>query len=166
MQLFGLAAQHFLLPALLGALRVVALLLGQLFLAARELIQFLQRFVDFFLLLAGRAARRLRCLVLILFGVELQIEQAREVAPSAAARSASAARTAEGHLNLAERGLGAQQILKRLLFAGHGFAPFLLLQFFGGRTHRFRGRVHVFHEAVEFLIFMRQFAALHAPGER
>jgi len=37
LQLFGLAAQHFLLPALLGSLLIVVLL-GQLFLAARELI--------------------------------------------------------------------------------------------------------------------------------
>ena len=92
LQFFGLAAQHFLLPALLGALRVVALLLGQIFLAARQLVEFLQRFVDFFLLLAGGAARGLRRLVLILFGVELEIEQAREVAPRSAARPASPAR--------------------------------------------------------------------------
>ena len=83
MQLFGLAAQHFLLPTLLGALLVVFLLLGKLFLALRQLIELLQRFVNFLLLLAGRAPRSLRRLVLILLGVEFQIEQAREIASRA-----------------------------------------------------------------------------------
>jgi hypothetical protein len=41
----------------------------------------------------------------------------------------------------------------------------LLLQFFGGRAHGFRGRVHVFHETVEFVVRLGKFAALHASGE-
>ena len=68
---------------------MVALLPGQFLLAARELIELLQRFVYFFLLLARGAARGLRCLVLIFFGIELQIEQARKIAPRASSRSAS-----------------------------------------------------------------------------
>ena len=165
LQLFGLAAQHFLLPALLGTLRVIFLLLRKFFLAARQLVQLLQSFVDLFLLLA-RGARGLRRFVLILFRVQLQIEQARKVAPRAAARSSSTAGAAERHLNLAECGFRAQQILQGFLFARQRVLPLLLLQLLRGRAHRSGCRVHVLHETIELFILLGQFAALHAPGKR
>ena len=144
----------------------VALLLRQLLLAARQLVELLQRFVDFLLLLAGGSAGGLLRLVLILLGVELEIEQAGEIAPGSAARPAASALAAKRHLNLAEGGLGPQQMLERFLLAGHGLLPLLLLQLLRGRAHGLGRRLHLFHETVEFLICLGQFAALQAAGER
>ena len=67
-------------------------------------------------------------LVLVLLGVELEIEQAGEIAARAAAATAAATAGAERHLDLAERRLGAQQMLQRLLLVGDGVLPLLLLE--------------------------------------
>ena len=106
LQLFGFAAQHLLLPALLGSLLLAfLLLLGQFLLPPGELLQFLQRLVDLLLLLLLRAGRlRLAALVLILLGIEFEIEQAFQVARAGAAAATTAATTllAEGDLDIAE----------------------------------------------------------------
>ena len=74
LQFLGFAAQHLLLPTLLGGLTIVgALLLREFFLAARQLIELLKRFVDVLIALAGRTGG-LRRLVLILFGVKFEIK--------------------------------------------------------------------------------------------
>src|SRR5260370_49348 len=75
------------------------------------------------------------------------------------------ATAANRRLTLAERGLGAQQVLQGLLLVGKSLLPFLLLQFFGGRSHGVGGRVHVLHKTVKFLVFLGQLAALHTPGQ-
>src|SRR6266850_516074 len=135
------------------------------FLAARQLIELLKRFVDVLIALAGRTGG-LRRFVLIFFRVELEIKQAREIAPRAASRPAAPAAAAKRYLNLAERGLGAQQVLEGFLFVGKGILPFLLLQFFGGWAHGVGSRVHVLHKTIEFLVFLGKLAALHTSGER
>src|SRR5262249_23696928 len=63
LQLFCFAAQHFLLPALLGSICRILWLLSEFLLAAGQFVQFLQRFVDCFLLLV-LGVSRLRGLVL------------------------------------------------------------------------------------------------------
>src|SRR6267143_1883345 len=138
--------------------------LCEFFLAARQLIELLKRFVDVFITLAGRTGG-LRRFVLILFRVELEIKQAREVAPRAASRTATPAAAAKRYLNLAERGLGAQQVLEGFLFVRKSILPFLLLQFFGGWAHGVGSRVHVLHKTVEFLVFLAKLAALHSPRQ-
>lgn len=76
LQFFGFAAEHLLLPALVGSLDAIVALGGQLFLAARQLFELLQSFVDLLILLAGRGSALLR-LVLIFLGIEFEIEEAR-----------------------------------------------------------------------------------------
>src|SRR5260370_1146089 len=68
---------------------------GKLFLAARRLVELLQLVVDVRRARARRGRGGLLRLVLILLGVELEIEQAREIAarsPAAAATTAGAER--------------------------------------------------------------------------
>ena len=127
LQLFGLAAQHFLLPALTGNPALLARLLGQFLLAARQFIELLERLVDLLVVLAG-GARRLLGLVLILLRVQFEIEQAlRGRAPSLPPpppppplpkatsiwRNVASARSRD---------------LQGLLLLGKGVLPFLLLQ--------------------------------------
>src|SRR5207253_2281621 len=116
-----------LLPALFEPLcSVVALTLGQLFLATRELVELLQRVVDVLRAPVSRGSGLL-CLVLVLLSVELQIEQAREVAAGAAAASAAAS-SPKRHLDLPEGRLRAKQMLQRFLFVRDRVLPFLLLE--------------------------------------
>src|SRR5205823_6590516 len=102
LQLLGFAPQHFLLPALLRSLlRVLALLLRQFLLALRKLLQLLQRIVDLLLALLLRRLRPLVAFVLVLLGIQLQIEQTFEVARTGAAASpAATALPPEGHLDI------------------------------------------------------------------
>src|SRR6185437_402837 len=119
LQLIGLAAEHLLLPALLGRLFGVGVALrGKLALPARQLIQLAQRVLDLRAALAG-VERGLHGLVLILLGVELQVEQARQIAPRRVDRAAAAPGT-ESDLDLPERRLRAQQVLEGLLLLGDG----------------------------------------------
>jgi hypothetical protein len=53
LKLLCLALQHFLLPFLFGSLRTVALLLGEILLAMRQLVELFQCVVDFLGLLLG-----------------------------------------------------------------------------------------------------------------
>jgi hypothetical protein len=74
LEFLGFAAEHFLLPALLEALLILVLLLaGEFLLAAGQLFEALQGFVDFLgaLILTGALGSGF---VLILFGVEFEIE--------------------------------------------------------------------------------------------
>ena len=116
LQLFGVAAQHFLLPALLdGLLFGFRLLLGELLLPLRELLQLLQRLVDrpFLALSCGLL---LAGLILIFFGIELQVEQVGQIAAGVLPPPPPAATAAEGNLNIAECRFGAQQVLQGFLF--------------------------------------------------
>ena len=118
LQLLRLAPQHLLLPALLGSLLLpLLLLIGQLLLTLGQLFQLLQRFIDLLLLLLLLAGGlRLIVLVLILFGIQFEIEQPFHVArPGAAATASAALLVAERHLNIAGRRFGAHQVLERLL---------------------------------------------------
>src|SRR5262249_57424110 len=97
------------------------LLLGQLLLAPRQLLELLQRFVDLLLpLLSGSLL--LAALVLVLLGIELEVEQVVEIA-TGPATAATAAAASERDLNLPERGLGAQQVLQRLLLRRQRLFP-------------------------------------------
>ena len=135
-KLFSLAPQHLLLPALLERLLLaLILLLGELLLAALPAAPWLlQSLVDY----PSAAARPKRSsrqdfwpgLVLILPRVsELKIEHAGEIA-SGALRStaATAALLAEGNLNIAERGFGAQQVLQRALLGSKSVLSALVFQ--------------------------------------
>ncbi len=136
---------------------------GELALPACELIQLAQRVLDLRAVLAGIEGR-LGALVLILLGVELEIEQARQVAPRGIDGSAATAAGAEGHLDLAERGLRAQQMLQCLLLFGNGDAPLLLGELLRRRSHRRSGRLHLVLEASELLVRSLQIA--HAETAR
>ena len=109
LQLFSFAAEHFLLPALLRALLFVALLLSEFLLPARKLLELLQRLIEFFLALIGG---RSLCagFVLVLLGIEFEIEETFEVAAGATTASA-ASPLSEGYLDLSTCGFGAQQML-------------------------------------------------------
>ena len=106
-QLFRLAAQQLLLPALLRRLLLpLPLLLGQLLLAFGELLQLFERVVDLALALVG-GLRLAIALVLVLFGVELQVEKALQIARGPVLATTAAAPPAlpsERHLNVAEGG--------------------------------------------------------------
>src|SRR5439155_332967 len=120
LEFFRIAPKLFLLIMLLrGLLWVLALLLGQLLLPFRQLLQLLQCFVDGLLLRIAAAAllRLFGALILILLGIEFQIEKALQIAggPAAATTSSTASALSERHLNVAERRLRAQQVLQRLL---------------------------------------------------
>jgi hypothetical protein len=126
-ELFGFAAKHLLGPSLLGKLLLSALLLaGQLLLAAGELFELLHRLVSLLGAFAGRAAI-LGGFVLVLFRVELEIEQAFEVAQIAlaVAATAAAASALEGDLNLTEEALGAEQVLEGALLGRERLLPLL-----------------------------------------
>ncbi len=97
-QLFGLAPQHLLLPALLVSLLLLPLLLGQFLLAARQFLQLGQRFFDLLLALIGRSGIAAR-FELVLLAIQLQIKEPFQIAPRTSGASASAA---ECHLNVAE----------------------------------------------------------------
>ena len=90
LELLGLALQHFLLIFFLGSLLLtVALLLSQSLFALGQLVQLFQRVVDLLLLLFGSSCRALFGLVLILFRVELQIEERRQIASRSAATAST-----------------------------------------------------------------------------
>ena len=109
LQLFGLAAQHLLLPALLEALlRIVALLLCQLLLPPCQSIELLQRIVDLLLFLFLRRSG-LRALVLVLCSIQFEIKQRGQIASHGpTATTASSTALAKGDLNLAEGRLSPQ----------------------------------------------------------
>jgi hypothetical protein len=108
LQLLGFAPQHLLLIALLRGLRLVAaLLLGEFLLALRKLLQLLHRLIDFALPGVGGLRLAAAGFVLILFGIEFEIEQALQVAHGAIAAASAAApaallAVAERHLDIAE----------------------------------------------------------------
>ena len=140
LELLGLALQHLLLPLLFGGLGAVALLLGEVFLALGQFVELLQRVVDFLRPLFGGGRRRLAGLVLILLGIELEIEEARQIARRSASAASATAGCSERNLNLPEGGFGAQQELQSLLLVGDGVLPLLLLQLLRGRRHGLRRR--------------------------
>ena len=118
LELLRFALQHLLLPFLFGCLGAVALLRGEIRLALGEFIELLQRIGHLlgFLLFGGSSG--LAGLILILLGIEFEIEKRGEIARSAAATTPSAAAASERNLNLPERGFGAQQVLQGLLLVG------------------------------------------------
>jgi hypothetical protein len=123
LQLFGLATQHLLLPSILKRLCRVALLLCEILLAAGQSVQLLQGVIDILRALFGWRSC-LRRLILILLRVELEVEEAGEIAARiASASSTAAALLAKGYLNLAKGGLCAQKVLKRLLLDWKSIAP-------------------------------------------
>jgi hypothetical protein len=112
LQLLGFAAQHLLLEALLGGLLVLAGLIGELLLAARELLELLQRLINFLLTLVAGLTAAFGALVLVLFGIELEIEEAFEVAGATLGTAAPAASAvAERDLDITARGFRAQEVL-------------------------------------------------------
>src|SRR5580658_1071805 len=124
LELLRLALQHFLLPFLLGGLGTIALLLGQILLAPGQFVELFQRVGDLLRFLFGGSRGGLAGLVLILLGVQFQIEEARQVARRTA--SAAPAAPAKRNLDLPEGRFGAQQKLQCLLLVGDGVGPLLL----------------------------------------
>ena len=87
-------------------------------------------------------------------------------AGAAAASAATAAALPEGHLDIAERSLGAQQVLQRLLLGRQRVLPLGALQLVGRRTHGLDGLLHVLDEALEGVAGAFELARLHAVGQR
>src|ERR1035438_2043656 len=168
LQLLGFATQHLLLPALLrGLLLILLLLLGQFLLTFGELFQLLERLVDLLLLLLLLAGRfRVIALVLILLGVELEIEEPFHVARASTATTAAIVLIAERHLDIARSGFGAQQVLQRLLLGGKRVLPLAALQLLRGGPHGLHGGFHILDEAHEGIARLGQVAGLHAVGQR
>ena len=81
----------------------------ELLLALGQLLELLQGIVDFLLPLVG-SLRFLGAFVLVLLGIQFEVEKALQVACSAAATTAPAATAALSELNLdiAHGGFGAQ----------------------------------------------------------
>src|SRR5262249_55396677 len=124
-ELFSFAAEHLLLPALLrGLLRILLGLVGEFLLAASERFELLHRFVDLLLACARRLLRAV-ALVLILFGVEFEIEEPLEITSAAGstATAAALALIAERDLYIAECRFGAHQVLQRLVLGRERILP-------------------------------------------
>ena len=145
----------------------IALLLGEILLALGQFVELLQRVVDFLRLLFLGSRRGLLRLVLIFLGIELEIEERRQIARRAASTAASAtALLSERNLNLPEGGFRAQQELQSLLLVGDGVLPLLLLQLLRGRRHGLGRGDHVLLEVADGLHFIGQLARLQAAGKR
>jgi hypothetical protein len=124
LQLFGFAAEHLLLKALLRDLLILASLVGELLLAPRQFLEFLQSFIDLLLAITSTATTLPAAFVLVLFGIELEVEEAFEVARAVLPAASPAASTvAERDLDIAPRGFGAQQVLQRLLLGTQRVFP-------------------------------------------
>ena len=131
-----------------------ALLLRQFLLAARQLVELLQRVVDFLVALVGRRWPSARSRT---DSSPYRVRDRRgwrDRGPLPPSATASASRS-EGHLNLAERGFGAQQVLQRFLFVGQRVVPLLLLQFIGGGSHGRGCRAHILLKVAELLVLRR-----------
>ncbi len=165
LQLFHLPPQHLLLPALLGAaLRVAAVSGGELALPARQLVEFFQRLIDCSRLLAGRC-RSLGALVGILLHVQLEVEQARQVATGGIDRTRAAAAAPKSNLDLPERSFRAQQVLQSLLLIEHRRVPLLLIQLLRRGSHGGGRRLHILLETTELLVGELQVAHLEATRQ-
>jgi hypothetical protein len=124
LQLFGFAAEHLLLKALLRDLLILTSLVGELLLAPRQFLEFLQSFIDLLLAITSTATTLPAAFVLVLFGIELEVEEAFEVARAVLpAASPAASPVAERDLDIAPRGFGAQQVLQRLLLGTQRVFP-------------------------------------------
>ena len=152
-----------------GRRTALLLLVRQLLLALGQFLQLLQRFVHFSLLRVGRLVR-LHAFVLVLLRVQLEIEEPFEIARGAvhstASASAASALAAHGHLDVAERGFGAQQELQRLLLWRQRILPLGGLQLVDGRLHGRCGLFHIRYEALKRIARFVQLAALHALRQR
>src|SRR5208337_4179239 len=165
LQLFCFAPQHFLLPALLKALLRVVLLVGQIFLALGQRIEFFKRVLHLFLMLLSWRNGLCR-LVLIFFCIQFQVEETRQVAARIAASSSSASLLSKGNLDFPETRLGSEQSLKRFLLQWNRILPLHTLQLFGRRRHGRGGILHVLIEIGEFLVGLGDITTLHADRER
>ena len=138
-------------------------LLSEFLLTTGQLLQTLQRLVNGLLLLAT-GGRLLPGLILILLGVEFEVEEILEVSTTAATTTASAL-LAESHLDIAAARFGPHQELQSLLFVGQGILEAFHLQLLRSRTHLARSGLHLFHQRREGLARPSKFAALHALGQ-
>ena len=165
-QLLGLAAEHLLLPAIGSphGVFLVALLPRQLFLAPCQLLQFAQRLLHLGVVLA--ALHLVEGLVLVLAGVEFEREQVGKVAAGAAAAAAPASLIAEGHLNILEQRLGAQQILQRGLLRSQRLLKFLSFQSRRGRLHGLHRFLKVFVQTGELIVDAVELAPSDAARQR
>ena len=140
----------------------------QFLLPPGELLQFLQRLVDGALpLVCG--LRHPAALVLVLLGVQLQVEQPFEVARGAITATPAAtapAAAAKCHLDVAESSFRAQQVLQRFLLRRQSVLPFGALQLVGGRPHGRYGLVHIVDEALKRVARALNLAGLHPLGKR
>ena len=166
LQLFRLATQHLLLPALLKTLLRIVLCVGQLFLPLGQCVQLLQRALYILgMLLSGR--RGLRRLILVLFRIQFKIEQACKIAArTAAATTTATLLLAKRYLYLAKRRLGTQQRLQRLLLQRQRVFPLRTLQLVCRGRHRRGCCLHIFFKRAELFIGRGQIAALHARRQR
>ena len=110
-EFFSFPAKHLLLPAR-GRLLLIALcLFRQFLLTARQLFEASQHRFEFrvLLLLLASGGLRLASLVLVLLGIEFEIEQTFEVAARSATSRAATALLLLRHLDIAEHALRPQQ---------------------------------------------------------
>ena len=165
-KLLRLTPQHLLFPALLETLLVVALLLlGQLLLALGEFFQFLERLVHLAFTVRRHFLRSAR-LVLVLVRIQLEVEQAFQIAALTARAAGSTAALTKCDLDFTEDRLGTKKVLQRLLLRLQSVFPLQPLQLLGSLVHRLRRRLHVQSKQLELFVGPRQIPALHSSGER
>src|SRR6185437_15995968 len=110
-----------------------------------------------------RRLRLVQALVLILFLVQFQVEQALQIARGSAATAASAATlTPERHLNIAERRFGTKQILQRLLLRRQRVLPLRALQLIRRGLHFGDSLFHIVHETLERISGLFELPRFHA----
>src|SRR5262249_21290545 len=109
----------------------------------------------------------LACLVLILFRVEFEIEQAGQISAGApATASTSSAPITERHLNVTERRFGTQEMRQCPLLRPERVLPLHGFELVGSGLHLGGASLHVLQKRRERLIRSRQFAAGGALRER
>ena len=152
MQFFDFAAQHLLLPALLGCRCLRAVLIPcQLFLAPGQLLELVGRLLHLLLW-------RIRCciaagLVLVLFEIHFEFEHLAEVASCLA--SAAAIVGLHRYVDVGEDGFGCQQVLQCLLLWEQGFFEVDFGEEFSGWRHCLGCLVQILDELCNFLVRRR-----------
>ena len=148
--MFGFPLQRTLLPTLLISHLLTPIgLFGQLLLTSRQLLQFLNRLVDF--LAAGITTTlvieggRLFGFVLIALEVHLEFEQLGEIPGRATAATATTTALLLRHLNIGEQCFGTQNKLQRLLGRTDGSLQFNRLEVFSSGAHRLDRQFEIFH---------------------
>ena len=152
LQLLSLTTQHLLLPSLLRRLLILLSRIGQFLLPPGQLLQLPHRLIHFSLLLFR--AHLLAGLVLVLFRIQFQIEQALHV--TLCSTAAATALLTHRDFNLFAPGLSPLQILQRLLLMRQRVLELQPAQSLNGRRHRLRRLSHILRHRFDRLVLASQ----------